>query len=449
MRSIISVLFATVCINAVTSLSMAPLNKSPNSAIIQNQYIVVLRKPETQLGTENCDERNQIAEAHAAWLSEKLSALDDGSRVIHNLHISDFIGYGGKFSEAALNIIRASPDVDYVEHDQVMSIRDPTMPSYQLKKSLVNVEMVPNFPPLNDQTSESSIVNKDPTAVEHDSPWGLTRISHQDMPPNNRDYLYPKSSGQDVTIYIVDTGIHVTHNDFTGRASWGKCIPDGDTETDAHGHGTHCAGIAAGNKYGVAKNAKLVAVKVLGSDGYGSNIDVIKGVEFVLTHHKKRGPNAKSVANMSLGGAFSISLNSAVNAAVDNGVMFAVAGGNDSSDACYDSPASAEKATTVGATDVEDSFASFSNFGKCIDVNAPGVDILSTWKSSDTATAVHSGTSMASPHVAGILALFHSQGKYTPLELKAQLIKSSIKNKLELIKPKTPNLLASDLNLLI
>ena len=194
-------------------------------------------------------------------------------------------------------------------------------------------------------------------------------------------------------------------------------IPQNDVDEDGNGHGTHCAGTVASRKYGVAKAAKVIAVKVLGSNGSGTMSDVMKGVDWAasqavakakaaLEEFKKTGKTAHkgSVANMSLGGGKSTALDKAVNAAVDAGMHFAVAAGNDNRDACQNSPAAAENAITVGASTLGDERAYFSNHGSCVDVFAPGLNIKSTYIGSPNATTIMSGTSMASPHTAGMLA---------------------------------------------
>ena len=283
----------------------------------------------------------------------------------------------------------------------------------------------------------------DPT-TERDAPWGLARISHRKSLSFGtfNKYLYSADGGEGVDAYVIDTGTNIEHVDFEGRATWGKTIPINDPDEDGNGHGTHCSGTVAGKKYGVAKKANVIAVKVLRSNGSGSMSDVVKGVEFAAQSHldkvdalKKSKKDKKfkgSVANMSLGGGKSPTLDRAVNAAVDAGIHFAVAAGNDNADSCKYSPASAEKAVTVGASTLADERAYFSNFGKCNDIFAPGLNIQSTWKGSKYATNIISGTSMASPHIAGLLAYFLSLqpsedsafavAKVTPKQLKKDLI---------------------------
>ena len=252
--------------------------------------------------------------------------------------------------------------------------------------------------------------------IEKNAPWGLARISHRDSLSFGTfsKYLYSEDGGEGVDVYVIDTGTNIEHVDFEGRAHWGKTIPPNDVDEDGNGHGTHCSGTIAGKKYGVAKKANVYAVKVLKSNGVGSMSDVVKGVEWAALSHAdnvkavKKGKGKKgfkgSAANMSLGGGKSVTLDLAVNAAVDAGIHFAVAAGNDNADSCGYSPAAAEKAVTVGASTLADERAYFSNFGKCNDIFAPGLNILSTWTGSKYATNTISGTSMASPHIAGLLA---------------------------------------------
>jgi cerevisin len=301
--------------------------------------------------------------------------------------------------------------------------------------------------------------SEDP-AVEKGAPWGLARISHRDSLTFGtfNKYLYSSDGGEGVDVYVIDTGTNVDHVDFEGRASWGKTIPSGDEDKDGNGHGTHCSGTVAGKKYGVAKKAHVKAVKVLRSNGSGSMSDVVKGVEYAAESHSEQVDKAKkgkrkgfkgSAANMSLGGGKSALLDQAVNAAVDAGIHFAVAAGNDNADSCRYSPAAAEKAVTVGASTLADERAYFSNFGKCNDIFAPGLNILSTWIGSETATNVISGTSMASPHIAGLLAYLlslqpskssaYAVAEITPKKLKADLLSIATVGALEDVPSDTAN----------
>ena len=299
--------------------------------------------------------------------------------------------------------------------------------------------------------------------TEKMSPWGLARISHRDSLSFGtfNKYLYAADGGEGVDVYVIDTGTNTEHADFEGRAHWGKTIPANDEDVDGNGHGTHCSGTIAGKKYGVAKKANVYAVKVLKSNGSGTMADVVAGVEFAAKSHTEQVKAAKdgkrkgfrgSAANMSLGGGKTKALDDVVNAAVTAGIHFAVAAGNDNADACDYSPAAAAKAVTVGASGIDDSRAYFSNYGKCTDIFAPGLSILSTWIGSKHATNTISGTSMASPHICGLLAYYlslqpssdseYSLAPITPEKLKANLISIATVDALADIPADTPNVLA-------
>ncbi|KAJ7025899.1 serine-type endopeptidase [Mycena alexandri] len=353
-------------------LALAPFAQQERYGSINNSYIVVL-KPDTH---------PQVMENHFNFLRmahQHQPLVDDSFAIKHVYpHIN---GYAGRFSEDSVNQLRSMPEVDFVEKDQIV------------------------------RTQES--------AVQKSAPWGLARVSHREKLrfATFTLYEYEDQGGKGVDVYVIDTGINIAHQEFQGRASWGKTIPDNDVDEDGNGHGTHCAGTIASRKYGVAKGANVIAVKVLGSNGSGSMSDVIAGVVYAADQAAAKAKTAEaekaatgksahkgSVANMSLGGGKSPALDRAVNAAVDSGLHFAVAAGNDNRDACSYSPAAAEKAVTVGASTLGDERAYFSNYGACVDVFAPGLNILSTWTGSPTATNTISGTSMASPHTAGLLA---------------------------------------------
>ncbi|MEU5366918.1 S8 family serine peptidase [Streptomyces sp. NPDC005925] len=240
------------------------------------------------------------------------------------------------------------------------------------------------------------------TATQTNPPsWGLDRIDQRNRPLDG-SYTYPDSAGQGVTAYIIDTGVRITHTDFGGRASYGYDAIDNDnTAQDGHGHGTHVAGTVAGTLHGVAKKAKIVGVRVLDNSGSGTTDQVVAGIDWVARNAVK-----PAVANMSLGGGADSALDTAVRNAIASGVTFAVAAGNESTDASTKSPARVSEAITVGATTSSDARASYSNYGSIVDIFAPGSSITSSWNTGDSATNTISGTSMASPHVAGAAALY-------------------------------------------
>ena len=237
-------------------------------------------------------------------------------------------------------------------------------------------------------------------AEQSNPPWGLDRIDQRARPLNQR-YTYDPT-GQGVRAYVIDTGIRFSHADFGGRAISGFDAIDGGTADDCNGHGTHVAGTIGGSTYGVAKGVTLVGVRVLNCQGSGTNAQVIAGIDWVSSDHD---PGERAVANMSLGGGASTALDTAVINSINDGVTYAIAAGNSTQNACNTSPARVAAAITVGATQSNDAAASFTNYGTCVDLFAPGVGILSAWYTSNTATNTISGTSMATPHVAGVAAL--------------------------------------------
>lgn len=394
--------------------SMAPLYISSETETIANSYIVVLKD---HLSVDDIKD-------HATWISsmsaKKEHNLSDWlnphtltAGIEHVYDTPNLKGYSGKFDGNVLKAIRQSEDVAFVEHDSMVYANE----------------------------------------LQRNAPWGLSRVSHPDPLTfkNYQKYEHDPNGGEGIKVYVIDTGVNVDHTDFGGRAVWGKTVPNGDRDEDGNGHGSHCAGTIGGTRYGVAKKATPVAVKVLRSNGSGTMSDVVRGVDWATTEHLREAAHAQdkgtkykgAVANMSLGGGKSPSLDLAVNGAVESGIVFAVAAGNDNSDACYSSPAAAELAITVGASTINDERAYFSNYGECVDVFAPGLNILSVWRGSRYATNTISGTSMASPHVAGLAAYFLSleEGKVTPKQIKEKILRLATKDALDKIPSDTPNLL--------
>jgi subtilisin family serine protease len=316
------------------------------------------------------------------------SAQTLGSRFggqIGHVYDTVFQGFSVKMSDAQARRLAADPSVEYVERDQVVSIQAT-------------------------QTNPPS--------------WGLDRIDQRNLPLDQR-YTY-NSTGSGVNAYIIDTGVRITHRDFGGRAKNGYDFVDNDAVAqDGNGHGTHVAGTVAGTLHGVAKQANIIGVRVLNNSGSGTIAGVVAGVNWVASNHVK-----PAVANMSLGGGANTSLDNAVSGAITRGVTFAVAAGNSNTNAANTSPARVAAALTVGSTDRTDARSSFSNYGPVVDVFAPGGGITSTWNTSDTATNTISGTSMAAPHVAGVVARY-LQGNFnvTPAQVATAITTNATNGK--------------------
>lgn len=411
----------------------APLMTTENvREIIPHKYIIVFKNGVDASAASFHQEwvamkhAEQVGEADASdAFFASVQGMETQGGITDVFDIANLMsGYSGYFLESTIDWIRRDPSVAFVEKD--------------------------------------SMVYANEFEVQKGAPWGLARLSHRaplSLGSFNQ-YLHDSEGGKGVTSYVIDTGVFVDHVQFEGRAKWGATIPSGDPDTDGNGHGTHCAGTIASKDYGVAKKAEVVAIKVLRSNGSGSMSDVVKGVEVAAKSHQQAVKNAKkgfkgSTANMSLGGGKSPALDLAVNAAVKAGIHFAVAAGNENQDAANTSPASAELAITVGASTISDARAYFSNFGSTVDIWAPGLNIVSTYIGSETATATLSGTSMASPHIAGLLAyyvslqpgaaseFFVSDKGVSTTQLKKNLVSFASKNKLSDIPDDgTPNVLA-------
>ena len=237
------------------------------------------------------------------------------------------------------------------------------------------------------------------SGTQQSPPWGLDRIDQRALPLSGT--FTPPSTGAGVSAYVIDTGVLADNTDFGGRVAAGwTAIADGKGSSDCNGHGTHVAGIIAGKTFGVAKSASVVPVRVLGCDGSGYDSDVIAGLDWIASQHAAGTP---AVANLSIGGTISTTLDDAIRGIINDGVTAVVAAGNAAVDACTTSPARVAEALTVAATDSSDRQAGFSNYGNCVDWFAPGVGVTSAWYTSGTATNTISGTSMATPHLAGLL----------------------------------------------
>ncbi|HEX6198944.1 MAG TPA: S8 family peptidase, partial [Thermoanaerobaculia bacterium] len=317
------------------------IKHADSPAAVKDQYIVVLNQ-----GAHGPGAASQIARTH-------------GGEFLHT-YTTVLNGFAIRVPAQAAEAIARNPNVAYVEQDQTVSIN-----------------ATQNNPPS----------------------WGLDRVDQRNLPLSN-SYTF-NFDGTGVHAYIIDTGIRASHNDFGGRASADfDAVGDGQNGNDCNGHGTHVAGTVGSATYGIAKNVRLHGVRVLNCSGSGTNAGVIAGIDFVA-----QNAIDPAVANMSLGGGASTSIDNAVNNAVNSGVFFAVAAGNENQNACNVSPARAANAYTVGSSTISDARSSFSNFGTCVEIFAPGSSITSAWITSNSSTNTISGTSMASPHVAGAAAL--------------------------------------------
>ena len=249
-----------------------------------------------------------------------------------------------------------------------------------------------------DYVEQDGMVYMQPT--QSNATWGLDRIDQRSRPLNGT-YVYDYT-GSGVRAYVIDSGILGSHTQFSGRMLSGyTAINDGRGTSDCNGHGTHVAGTIGGTTHGVAKSVRLVPVRVFGCTGGSSNSTIIAGIDWVRANHVK-----PAVANMSLGGPASSATDTATNNLINAGVTVVVAAGNNNANACNYSPARVANAITVGSTTSTDARSSFSNFGSCVNIFAPGTSITSAWHTSTSATNTISGTSMASPHVAGVAALY-------------------------------------------
>ncbi|MCY1045313.1 S8 family serine peptidase [Corallococcus sp. bb12-1] len=348
---------------------------------IPGEYIVVLR-----------DSTQEVRQQGAANIAREMVSLT-GGRVLrtyeHTLH-----GFLANMSEAEAQRLLSDPRVAYVQENGLLHV----------------------------------------SATQTSATWGIDRIDQRDL-PRNSSYTY-NVDGTGVHAYVIDTGIRLTHTEFTGRTGNGYDFIDNDSDpTDCHGHGTHVAGSVGGTTWGVAKKVTLHGVRVLDCTGYGNDAQVIGGIDWVAANHIK-----PAVANMSLGDVGIPAIDDATERLIAAGVTTVVAAGNDSANACNYSPARAPNAITVGSTTSTDARSSFSNFGTCVDIFAPGSSITSASNSGNSSSTSMSGTSMASPHVAGAAALYLSANpSATPAQVRDALVNNSTPNKVTSPGTGSPN----------
>ncbi|MGD9590041.1 MAG: S8 family serine peptidase [Pyrinomonadaceae bacterium] len=347
-------IFLTVLAVTAAAISFLPsetegrtskLKRSANP--VPNRYIVALNADAMRSEGEEAPDA-------AARLTAKYGGAVD--KVFRNA----IQGFSVEMTEKAAHALSSDPNVLFVEEDSYISVAE----------------------------------------AQASAPWGLDRVDQRNV-PLDQTYNYTKT-GNGVNVYVVDTGIRVTHEQFQGRASVVyDSIGDGQNGNDCHGHGTHVASTIGGVTYGVAKNVSLYGIRVLGCNGIGTTATAIEGIDWLTANRQ-----LPAVANMSMGGWGSDIMDSSVQGAINSGITFVVAAGNNNGSACNYSPARLSTAITVGASTQADARASFSNYGSCVDLFAPGISIPSAWAWNDTAVHTVSGTSMAAPHVSGAVALY-------------------------------------------
>jgi subtilisin family serine protease len=387
-----------VCIASVALMpALAQQDLSPASQIggadkfirmgktaIPQSYIVVL------------DNDVDVINGNFALAAQNANDLTaDYGGVITNLYTHALNGFSTQMGEDQALKLSQDPRVKFVEEDSVM---------------------------------EATVTQTNPPS------WGLDRIDETDLPLSS-SYSYT-TTGAGVNAYIIDTGIRRTHTQFGGRAFIGfDAVGDGQNTNDCNGHGTHVSGTVGGSTVGVAKSVRLFAVRVLNCSGSGTNSGVIAGINWVTSNHA-----SPAVANMSLGGGASTALDTAVRNSIASGVTYAVAAGNSNTNAANSSPSRVSEAITVGSSTINDARSSFSNFGSVVDIFAPGSSIVSSYRTSDTALATLSGTSMASPHVAGVAArILQANPGASPATVRNTIVNAATLNRLSGIPAGTSN----------
>ncbi|KAK2067851.1 hypothetical protein P8C59_001557 [Phyllachora maydis] len=342
------------------------------------------------------------------------------STLVHTAALGAWRCLALEADDRTMNAILESPEVGYVEYDAVQHAAVLDRPQDDVDLAMP-AHLTSAAVPARGRRATAATG----AVAEMDAPSGLARLSNgvlTDAVLATGTYTFDASAGRGITVYVLDTGIRVTHQEFQGRAVWGANFVD-DVQADEHGHGTHVAATIGGATYGVAKNVNLVAVKVLDAEGGGSTSGIIAGMQFVMQDVAAANLTGKAIMNMSIGGTKTSALNDAVAALAAAGIVPVVAAGNEDQDAANTSPASAGAAITVGAiAQRNDTRAGFSNHGTAVDIFAPGLDVVSASSADDTSARVLSGTSMATPHVAGLAAyLMALEGVAEPQAVVARI----------------------------
>jgi len=385
-----------------------------------NSYIIALKSQE-------------VVEAHTKWINTQVAGTDNSW--VAAMYTTATAAQGFTAYNAVLD--PSDPAISMVDGSVLKNKDGSTISILDAARARSDIEFIEE-----DQVFKTTAVE-----TQTNAPWGLQRVSSSaPLPAGSRanaltfTYSFESTAGQGVDVYVVDTGINTEHQSFGGRASFGFAA-QGLPEVDDQGHGTHCAGTIASKDFGVAKAVNVIAVKVLGADGSGATSDIVSGIQFAMQSAAASGK--PSVISMSLGGGVSRALDNAVTAATTAGMHVVVAAGNEAADANTSSPARAPSVITVGASTIDDSVASFSNFGAGVDIFAPGQQVISTFIGSTTARQILSGTSMACPHVAGMVAaILSSEGQMSPAAMATRLKGLGAQGVLSAVPQGTTNLLA-------
>ncbi|EUC44287.1 hypothetical protein COCMIDRAFT_69996, partial [Bipolaris oryzae ATCC 44560] len=430
--SALSALAAASPTFTATGNDVAPLISSGSAVVVPDRYIVVFKK-DVKDSSQHYDWLQSIQPNSKDRMELRKRSGDVFTGLKHTYEMSGFMGYSGHFSEETVKSIQRHSDIDYIERDSELYLDE-----------------------------NDSEINNDPCGehmIQRNASWGLARISQRNGLKSEtwNNHLYAADGGEGVDVYVIDTGTNIEHVDFEGRATRFKRVLENEPEEDIRGHGTHVSGTLVGKRHGVAKKANLYSLNVFGSSKTVRTSDTILAIQYAVKGHELAVKSGKkgfkgSVVNMSLGGPGpATAQKQAIDNAVRAGLHFAVSAGNDNIDACTRHPGGFDNVITVGASNLQDQRAYFSNHGKCVDIFAPGDRILSTWIGHKYATNLRSGTSMATPHVAGLLAYMlslqpaknsaYSGVDITPQKLKANLLAIGTVDALGPLPSETKNIL--------